>query len=109
MIAYTTTRRGSDGRWRSEGRRLLLRVLGGRMKACDLAKLCDVSASTLSMLASGEHKCPTLEVAYALRRVGIDPATWLQAPQGAATDAEAIFTPMNGDEGTMTKPRTDAA
>ncbi len=69
----------------SEGQRLLVRELG-RITGRELARKCKCTAATLSALAIGVHRFPSLLVALGLEQhAGISPRTWLQAPVSKST------------------------
>jgi hypothetical protein len=65
------------GAW-SKGRVRLLKYLERpKQTHAAAAKLAGVSASEISMLASGGRRRPSLEVAFALRVLGVEPEEWL--------------------------------
>jgi hypothetical protein len=66
----------SVARWTSAGRRMLLAVLQART-ATDLARRCRCTVATISALATGKAREPSLGVALALQRqAAIAPELW---------------------------------
>jgi transcriptional regulator with XRE-family HTH domain len=56
---------------------MLLVALLATMAACELARACRVSPTTIAMLRSGLTREPSLRLALALERYGIAPRSWL--------------------------------
>ncbi len=72
------------GRWKSAGRRMLVRILA-TMSATAVARQCDTSKQVISALATGTHRFPTLPVAVGLsREFGIAVEAWTSDCAGAA-------------------------
>ena len=80
----------------SEGRRLLVLVLG-KMTATALARATGVAKTAISALSTGVHAYPSLPLALELARFGIPPAAWLE-PMSSAEDYRSPYQRADGHE-----------
>jgi transcriptional regulator with XRE-family HTH domain len=107
-------RQGAEEGPVSEGRLLLLAVLGGGTSGRAIARACHVSTSAISALSTGARLVPTLRVAAALEDgFAIPWRAWLRdAPRSSKStreDAPGVTTAMTGSDGNDSAPNAEMA
>jgi transcriptional regulator with XRE-family HTH domain len=68
-----------DGRWRTEGRRLLIGALQSGLSRAELALRIGVSVIEIGHYLCGRAR-PTIDVAFALERWGVPAKSWTVPP-----------------------------